>query len=54
MSDRLQYFPISFFAVVMGLAGTTIAWQRTETLLGWQSYVSIALLSTTTLIFIAI
>lgn len=30
---QLQYFPISFFAAVLGLAGTTIAFQRAERLL---------------------
>jgi tellurite resistance protein len=28
--SRLRHFPISFFAVVMGLAGLTIAWKRAE------------------------
>lgn len=28
--SRLRLFPISFFAVVMGLAGLAIAWQRAE------------------------
>jgi tellurite resistance protein len=28
--SRLRQFPISFFAVVMGLAGLAIAWQRAE------------------------
>jgi len=32
MSERLQNFPISFFAVVMGLTGATIAWRRAETI----------------------
>jgi tellurite resistance protein len=27
-AQRLQNFPVSFFAVVMGLGGLTIAWQR--------------------------
>ncbi len=36
MSERLKNFPISFFAVVMGLAGAAIAWQRAESLWGWQ------------------
>lgn len=38
MSERLRNFPISFFAVVMGLAGAAIAWQRTESLWGWNTY----------------
>lgn len=32
--QRLQHFPVSFFASVMGLAGLTIAWQRAERLFG--------------------
>lgn len=44
MSERLQNFPISFFAVVMGLAGAAIAWQRTETLWGWNGITGSALL----------
>jgi tellurite resistance protein len=31
--SRLRHFPISFFAVVMGLAGLAIAWQRAAALL---------------------
>ncbi|MGA1562505.1 MAG: SLAC1 anion channel family protein [Gammaproteobacteria bacterium] len=29
---RLAYFPVSFFGMVMGLFGTTIAWQKAEAL----------------------
>jgi tellurite resistance protein len=29
-TDRLQHFPVPFFAVVMGLAGLTLAWKRAE------------------------
>lgn len=32
--SRLQNFPISWFAVVMGMTGFTIAWHRAEDLLG--------------------
>ncbi len=31
---RLAYFPISFFAMVMGLAGVTIAWAKAQHVLG--------------------
>jgi len=44
MSERLQNFPISFFAVVMGLVGAAIAWQRTESLWGWNSFAGASLL----------
>lgn len=30
--ERLRHLPVSFFAVVMGLAGVALAWQRAETL----------------------
>jgi tellurite resistance protein len=30
MNERLKNFPVSFFAVVMGLAGAAIAWQPME------------------------
>ena len=35
--SRLQFYPISFFAVVMGLAGYAIAIQRAEVILGLPS-----------------
>ncbi len=54
MSERLKNFPISFFAVVMGLAGATIAWHRAEDLLGWTSGVSLFLLGVSSLIFVCI
>ncbi len=30
--SRLKYFPVSFFAVVMGLTGVSIAWQKAESI----------------------
>jgi tellurite resistance protein len=54
MSKHLQNFPISFFAVIMGLAGATIAWQRAESLLRWPSYLSTVLLWVSALVFLAI
>lgn len=54
MRERLKNFPISFFAVVMGLTGATIAWHRAEALLGWTSGFSIFLLGVSELIFIGI
>lgn len=54
MSERLKNFPISFFAVVMGLTGATIAWHRAEALLGWTYGFSIFLLGVSALIFIGI
>lgn len=49
--SRLQHFPISWFAVVMGLAGFTIAWHRAETLLELPGPVSPWLLGITIALF---
>jgi len=54
MSGRLKNFPISFFAVVMGMAGATIAWKRTENIWNLNDLVSSLLLSVSTLVFLAI
>jgi len=54
MSDRLKNFPISFFAVVMGIMGATIAWEKVENIFGWESYVSTMLLWFSILIFLMI
>ncbi len=32
--NRLEHFPAAFFAMVMGLAGLTIGWQRAQAMLG--------------------
>ena len=37
--NRLENFPVSFFAMVMGMAGITIAWQKCATLLHFGSSV---------------
>ncbi|MEO5342149.1 MAG: SLAC1 anion channel family protein [Gammaproteobacteria bacterium SHHR-1] len=34
LPERLQYFPISFFAMIMGLAGLSIAWRKAQQVLG--------------------
>lgn len=54
MSGRLQNFPISFFTVVIGLAGATIAWQRAEPIFSWPNGISTALLFIMSVIFSAI
>ncbi len=51
MNERIKFFPISFFAVVMGLTGATIAWQRAETIWGLNTAVSSTLLGISALIF---
>jgi tellurite resistance protein len=54
MSERLRNLPISFFAVVMGLAGAAIAWQRIESLLGWNNFAGSALFWLSCVIFFLI
>ena len=54
MNDRLRNFPISFFAVVMGLAGAAITWQRMESLWGWNTFAGSALFWLSGLIFLFI
>ena len=48
---RLQHFPISWFAVVMGLAGLTIAWHRAEATLELPLLISPWLLGITVAVF---
>ncbi len=51
---RLQFFPISFFAAVLGLTGMTIAFQRAERLLGMPFAISNVLLAASLAVFVAI
>lgn len=51
---RLQFFPISFFAAVLGLTGMTIAFQRAERLLGMPFAISNVLLAASLAVFLAI
>ncbi|MBN2780361.1 MAG: SLAC1 anion channel family protein [Candidatus Marinimicrobia bacterium] len=48
---RLRYFPISFFSVILGMAGFTIAFQRTETALNASFLLSNGFLIFTVLLF---
>ncbi|MEW6765195.1 MAG: SLAC1 anion channel family protein [Pseudomonadota bacterium] len=51
---RLEHMPIAMFAIVMGLAGLTIATEKAETLWGWGLQPSLILLAVTALVFGAI
>ncbi len=52
--SRLQNFPISWFAVVMGMTGFTIAWHRAETLFAMPVKPSPVLLGLTITIFLVL
>jgi len=46
-SSRLKNFPISWFSIVMGLAGLTIAWSKTESIFSLDVPISLGLLALT-------
>jgi tellurite resistance protein len=48
---RLANFPISYFAVVMGLAGVTIAWEKAHNVFSWPEPVALILLGITVAAF---
>ena len=49
--SRLAHMPVSMFAIVMGLSGTTIAFEKAEHLWGWSFAPSGALLVVTALVY---
>ncbi|MBU1426439.1 MAG: SLAC1 anion channel family protein [Gammaproteobacteria bacterium] len=51
-SSRLKNFPISWFAMIMGMAGFTIAWSRAEQILGLGFALSPVLLTITAALFV--
>jgi tellurite resistance protein len=53
-TPRLQHFPISWFAVIMGMTGFTIAWHKAETLFALPLAVSSLLLALTLGLFLAL
>jgi len=53
-SARLANFPISYFAVVMGMAGATIAWEKAHNVFDLPRAVSIVLLTLTAAAFVTI
>ncbi|MCP5420121.1 MAG: SLAC1 anion channel family protein [Gammaproteobacteria bacterium] len=52
--SRLALFPVSFFAMVMGLTGWTIAWSKTETHLALPFHVSPYLLGFSATVFVVL
>lgn len=49
---RLNHFPVSFFAMVMGLSGLTLAWEKAHQVLQMPAYVAEALLLFTAGLFL--
>jgi tellurite resistance protein len=53
-SSRLEHFPISFFATVMGLAGLTIASEKAQSNLGLNLHLTGALVAVTAAVFVVV
>jgi len=51
-SNRLEHMPISFFAMVMGLAGLTLAWEKASEIYHFSSLIFSTLLVQSILVFI--
>ncbi|MBU0654565.1 MAG: SLAC1 anion channel family protein [Gammaproteobacteria bacterium] len=52
-NSRLAFFPISFFAMVMGLSGLTIAWEKAQHVFNMDLGINPLLVGLTATIFIA-
>lgn len=50
--NRLEHFPVSFFATVMGSAGLAIAWHKAHLVLGAPAIVGEVILDVATLLFV--
>ncbi|MBI5330114.1 MAG: SLAC1 anion channel family protein [Betaproteobacteria bacterium] len=54
MTSRLQHFPVAWFAMIMGLAGLTLAWRKAEETLTLGVTLSPWLLGLTSVLFVAV
>ena len=54
VSNRLQFFPVMMFAIVMGLSGLAIAWQKAGAWLGMSKSIGEYLLYLDTAVFVII
>ncbi|NEX20469.1 C4-dicarboxylate ABC transporter [Thiorhodococcus mannitoliphagus] len=51
---RVAFFPISFFAMVMGMSGLTIGWEKAQAILGLDLGISPWLVGVTTMLFLVL
>ena len=49
--EKLQYFPASFFGMIMGITGLSIALLKSEAILGWQIGLGNGLLMSVIILF---
>ena len=52
--NRIEHFPVSFFAMIMGMSGLTIAWQKAAHLLDASSSIAGPLVLITCLLFMGL
>jgi len=52
--SRLENFPISFFAMVMGMSGLTIGWEKAQHILGMDLGITPWLVGVTSLLFLTL
>jgi len=53
-SNRLQFFPIMMFAIIMGLSGLTIVFQKADEILGLSMGIDTVLAQVDTILFVGI
>lgn len=53
-NDRLKFFPIMMFAIVMGMSGLAIMYQKATLWLSFPSLIATVLMAITTLLFVVI
>ncbi|MCG6898240.1 MAG: SLAC1 anion channel family protein [Thiocapsa sp.] len=53
-APRLKYLPVAFFAMVMGLAGLSIAWHKAASRLGLPGVIAEAILAFAALVFLTL
>lgn len=53
-SNRLQFFPIMMFAVVMGFSGLSLVFSKMEEILSFPSFISFVFTIVSTLLFFII
>jgi len=51
-NSRLENFPVSFFAIVMGLAGLTLAWEKAQSVFRTDLQINTTLMAVTGGIFL--
>ena len=51
-ASKLEHFPITFFAMSMGITGLTLMWEKASTVFGAPAIIGQLLLTLTTCLFL--